>query len=197
MKNLVRDPPTVRVIARNLAVFSNVTLTKHLYGIRKSGHFTYSWYNNYYSRSCVFFIADMLQILAAVKTSRPPGVVKIWEIQYIFFYFFSLLFCMAERGNAEDWRDGEEGTWQADACSSARITRTISTGRSGQTELWSALVRAGSRACSSSSRAQHHSGISVPHELARCVSIWMVFFGGPAVYALIDNMALLMAICYC
>ena len=92
--------PTVRVIARNLAVFSNVTLTKNLYGIRKSGHFTYSWYNNYYSRSCVFFIADMLQILAAVKTSRSPCVVKI--LQYIFFIFFSLLFCMAERGNAED-----------------------------------------------------------------------------------------------
>ena len=91
---------TVRVIARNLAVFSNVTLTKNLYGIRKSGHFTYSWYNNYYSRSCVFFIADMLQILAAVKTSRSPCVVKI--LQYIFFIFFSLLFCMAERGNAED-----------------------------------------------------------------------------------------------
>jgi hypothetical protein len=34
----------VRVIARNLAVFSNVTLTKTLYGIRKSGH----------SLSCVF-----------------------------------------------------------------------------------------------------------------------------------------------
>lgn len=90
----------MRVIARNLAVFSNVTLTKNLYGIRKSGHFTYSWYNNYYSRSCVFFIADMLQILAAVKTSRSPCVVKI--LQYIFFIFFSLLFCMAERGNAED-----------------------------------------------------------------------------------------------
>ena len=93
-------PGEVTYIARNLAVFSNVTLTKNLYGIRKSGHFTYSWYNNYYSRSCVFFIADMLQILAAVKTSRSPCVVKI--LQYIFFIFFSLLFCMAERGNAED-----------------------------------------------------------------------------------------------
>ena len=86
----------MRVIARNLAVFSNVTLTKNLYGIRKSGHFTYSWYNNYYSRSCVFFIADMLQILAAVKTSRSPCVVKI--LQYIFFIFSRCCFAWQSEG---------------------------------------------------------------------------------------------------
>ncbi len=39
--------------------------------------------------------------------------------------------------------------------------------------------------------------VSDPHGLDRCVSISMVFFGGPAVYVVIDNMALLMAICYC
>ena len=65
-QNQNRDPPSVRVIARNLAVFSNVTLTKTLYGIRKSGQFR-----------TLGTTVDMLQILAAVKTCRSQCVVKI------------------------------------------------------------------------------------------------------------------------
>ena len=77
-----------------------------------------------------------------------PFTVCCKDITVYFFYFF-LVAVLHGRARERRGLKGWEGTWQVDACSSARITRTISTGRNGKTELWSTLVRAGARAFSS------------------------------------------------